>query len=218
MANTCKFYKEKRYVSHDNGNTWQGLNEYRKGRLYEPNSVDCIGGVEYAFFELDGEYICDYYAKYRKSQKFKSSNGIDWEPVTPYVFGHIGDAIYDDKLKTSDINMDCFKAYWWFHNTSTSWDRTRYAADCNNSPILTRSDMQYLPMGYTSSTITKVAVGNCVTRISQIRPFNNEKSYIYEEIEKEILLRMDIKLNEAQSQAIRHFKGPFMCLAGPRQW
>ena len=29
---------------------------------------------------------------------------------------------------------------------------------------------------------------------------------------------MDIKLNEAQSQAIRHFKGPFMCLAGPRQW
>ena len=178
MANTCKFYKEKRYVSYDNGNTWQGLNEYRKGRLYEPNSVDCIGGVEYAFFELDGEYICDYYAKYRKSQKFKSSNGIDWEPVTPYVFGHIGDAIYDDKLKTSDINMDCFKAYWWFHNTSTSWDRTQYAADCNNSPILTRNDMQYLPMGYTSSTITKVAVGNCVTRINQIRPFNNEESYI----------------------------------------
>ena len=178
MANTCKFYKEKRYVSHDNGNTWQGLNEYRKGRLYEPNSVDCIGGVEYTFFELDGEYICDYYAKYRKSQKFQSSNGIDWEPVTPYVFGHIGDAIYDDKLKTSDINMDCFKAYWWFHNTSTSWDRTSYTADCNNSPILTRSDMQYLPMGYTSSTITKVAVGNCVTSINQIRPFNNEKSYI----------------------------------------
>ena len=178
MANTCKFYKEKRYVSHDNGNTWQGLNEYRKGRLYEPNSVDCIGGVEYAFFELDGEYICDYYAKYRKSQKFQSSNGIDWEPVTPYVFGHIGDAIYDDKLKTSNINMDCFKAYWWFHNTSTSWDRIWYAADCNNSPILRKSDMQYLPMGYTSSTITKVAVGNCVTRISQIRPFNNEESYI----------------------------------------
>ena len=178
MANTCKFYKEKRYVSYDNGNTWKGLNEYRKGRLYEPNSVDCIGGVEYAFFELDGEYICDYYAKYRKSQKFQSSNGIDWEPVTPYVFGHIGDAIYDDKLKTSDINMDCFKAYWWFHNTSTSWDRIWYAADCNNSPILTTNDMQYLPMGYTSSTITKVAVGNCVTRINQIRPFNNEESYI----------------------------------------
>lgn len=178
MANTCKFYKEKRYVSYDNGNTWQGLNEYRKGRLYEPNSVDCIGGVEYAFFELEGEYICDYYAKYRKSQKFQSSNGIDWEPVTPYVFGHIGDAIYDDKLKTSNLNMDCFKAYWWFNNTSTSWDRTQYAADCNDSPILTTSDMQYLPMGYTSSTITKVAVGNCVTRLSRIRPFNNEESYI----------------------------------------
>ena len=178
MANTCKFYKEKRYVSYDNGNTWQGLNEYRKGRLYEPNSVDCIGGVEYAFFELDGEYICDYYAKYRKSQKFKSSNGIDWEPVTPYVFGHIGDAIYDDKLKTSNINMDCFKAYWWFRNTSTSWDRTSYPADCDNSPILTRNDMDYLPMGYTSSTITKVAVGNCVTSIAQIRPFNNEESSI----------------------------------------
>lgn len=178
MANTCKFYKEKRYVSYDNGNTWQGLNEYRKGRLYEPNSVDCIGGVEYAFFELEGEYICDYYAKYRKSQKFQSSNGLDWEPVTPYVFGHIGDAIYDEKLKTSNMNMDCFKAFWVFDNVSTSWDRTSYVADCNNSPILGTSDMKYLPMGYTSSTITKVAVGNCVTRINAIRPFNSEHSSI----------------------------------------
>ena len=47
MANTCKYYKQRRYVSYNSGATWQPLNEYRKGELYEYDSSDCGYSVTY---------------------------------------------------------------------------------------------------------------------------------------------------------------------------
>ena len=38
---TSKYYKEQKYVSYNNGRTWQSLDEYRKGELIEYNSTDC---------------------------------------------------------------------------------------------------------------------------------------------------------------------------------
>lgn len=37
----CKYYKEQKYVSHDGGESWEALDEYRVGDLYERDSVDC---------------------------------------------------------------------------------------------------------------------------------------------------------------------------------
>lgn len=43
MAKECKYYKQKRQVSYDNGVTWQDVvpAEYQKGDLYEMQSQDC---------------------------------------------------------------------------------------------------------------------------------------------------------------------------------
>ena len=40
MAELCKFYKKRKYVSYDSGNTWSALNEYEMGELYEYNSPE----------------------------------------------------------------------------------------------------------------------------------------------------------------------------------
>ncbi len=41
MAKSCKYYKQQRQVSYDNGVTWIPLDEYQKGALIEVNSSDC---------------------------------------------------------------------------------------------------------------------------------------------------------------------------------
>ena len=35
MANYCKYYKYQKYISRDNGQTWNPMSEYQKGGLYE---------------------------------------------------------------------------------------------------------------------------------------------------------------------------------------
>ena len=37
----CKFYKEQKLVSYDNGKTWIYTDVYRKGGFIEYNSADC---------------------------------------------------------------------------------------------------------------------------------------------------------------------------------
>ena len=41
MSTYCKFYKRQKYVSYNEGQTWQALTQYRSGVLYETNSTDC---------------------------------------------------------------------------------------------------------------------------------------------------------------------------------
>ena len=73
MANTCKYYKQQKYVSYDSGNTWQPLNEYRKGALYETDSEDCGYSVVYRWQNVSGEYTCSGCTKYQKTQKYIST-------------------------------------------------------------------------------------------------------------------------------------------------
>ena len=41
MAKTCKYQKLQRYISYDNGATWQAMEEYQRGELIEAESLDC---------------------------------------------------------------------------------------------------------------------------------------------------------------------------------
>ena len=84
MANTCKYYKQRRYVSYNSGATWQPLNEYRKGELYEYDSSDCGYYTMYQWVSVSGEYICDGTTKYQKEKKQVSTDGGQtWSDVTP---------------------------------------------------------------------------------------------------------------------------------------
>lgn len=88
---TSKYYKEQKYVSYNNGRTWQSLDEYRKGELIEYNSTDC-GYVpdpddyssQYLTFEslVDDNYIIfdsssnEY--RYRRVISASTDNGQTW--------------------------------------------------------------------------------------------------------------------------------------------
>ena len=57
MANSCKYYKQQKYVSYDSGLTWAPLEVYQKGDLYEQDSSDCGGGTT-MYRTLEGT-MCD---------------------------------------------------------------------------------------------------------------------------------------------------------------
>lgn len=114
MAKTCKFYKYQRYVSYDNGATWQPLQEFQKGGLIEYDSPDCGGGIDmykwvvldinedfycedcegeeqqtqyrWVYAASDDDYICYQGDKYKAMYKQISNDyGETWENVVPLV-------------------------------------------------------------------------------------------------------------------------------------
>lgn len=90
MDKTCKYYKYQRYVSYDNGQTWQPMNQFQKGELMEFNSQDCGAGVDaiYKWEVISGDYECVGYDKYEKTQKYVSyDNGVTYSAVTPSEYG-----------------------------------------------------------------------------------------------------------------------------------
>lgn len=108
MANTCKYYKQQKYVSYDNGNTWSPLNEYRRGDLYEEDSADCGYVVVYKWENVIGEYTCSGCTKYQKTQKYVSyDGGTTWSAVTPAEYG-IGNVI-----EYGSEDCDCSTQYRW---------------------------------------------------------------------------------------------------------
>ena len=67
MSNICKFQKKQKFVSYDNGATWQPLQVYEKGDLIEYASPDCGStGEEYRWVLVDNGYICEGKNKYTK--------------------------------------------------------------------------------------------------------------------------------------------------------
>lgn len=62
MSGRCKYYKQKKQVSYDNGVTWQDVipYEYRKGDLYEVNSIDCgyLYVERWANLDPNEDYYC----------------------------------------------------------------------------------------------------------------------------------------------------------------
>ena len=90
MDKICKYYKYQKYVSYDNGTTWQPLDEYQRGELIQFNSEDCGGGISalYKWEVISGDYECVGYDKYEKTQKYVSyDNGVTYSAVTPSEYG-----------------------------------------------------------------------------------------------------------------------------------
>ena len=88
---TTKYYKQKKQVSYDEGQTWQDVipYEYQTGSIYETQSTDC-GYVppiyRWVNMDISTDYICDEttYVKYYKQKKQISfDGGQTWTDVTP---------------------------------------------------------------------------------------------------------------------------------------
>lgn len=76
----CKYYKQQRYVSYDDGGSWEPLEEYQKGGLYEEDSADC-GYVPQPSFEFK-EYATECYngSKYSKKRLGYTIDG-EWHDL-----------------------------------------------------------------------------------------------------------------------------------------
>ena len=121
MANTCKYYKQRRYVSYNSGATWQPLNEYRKGELYEYDSSDCGYSVTYKWINVAGEYTCSGCTKYQKTQKFVSYDGGEsWTAVSPAEYG-IGSII-----EQGSADCGCGTLYRWYTLPTTEYICSAY--------------------------------------------------------------------------------------------
>ena len=84
MANNCKYYKQQRQVSYDGGVTWQNLDEYQRGELYQSYSEDCGTVLQYRWVVLENQYYCNGTSRYAKEQKQISyDNGQTWQNVSP---------------------------------------------------------------------------------------------------------------------------------------
>lgn len=80
----CKYYKKQRYVSYNDGVTWQPLDEYEKGELYETHSASCGGGTfQYRWVLVNNGYICDGKDRYSREIYQYSEDGIVWYNVFP---------------------------------------------------------------------------------------------------------------------------------------
>lgn len=80
----CKYYKKQRYVSYNNGVTWQPLEEYEKGELYETHSASCGAGFfQYRWILVDNAYVCDGNDRFTKQVYQYSEDGSVWYNVFP---------------------------------------------------------------------------------------------------------------------------------------
>ena len=87
MANNCKYYKQQRYVSYNSGVTWQPLEQYQMGELYEQNSPDCgDSSVDYRWVSVENGYMCDGKNRYGKEIQQITYDGIYWYNVFPTVY------------------------------------------------------------------------------------------------------------------------------------
>ena len=83
----CKYYKKQRFVSYNEGLTWQPLEEYEKGELYETHSASCGAGVfQYRWVLVNNAYICDGKDRYTREIYQYSEDGVVWYNVYPTVY------------------------------------------------------------------------------------------------------------------------------------
>lgn len=83
----CKYYKKQRYVSYNDGVTWQPLEEYEKGELYETHSASCGAGVfQYRWVLVNNAYICDGKDRYTREIYQYSEDGVVWYNAFPTTY------------------------------------------------------------------------------------------------------------------------------------
>ena len=169
MDKICKYYKYQKYVSYDNGATWQPLNEYQKGELMQFNSEDCGGGIGtlYKWVVVDGEYECNGYDKYQKTQKYVSyDNGVTYNPVSPAVYS-IGVLIENNSADCGYIPTPTAGTKWIASYQNSYGNYTTKSKECDNT-IISSNEVPYrvnqTEIGIDSYTylIKSVSIGECV--------------------------------------------------------
>ena len=125
----CKYYKKQRFVSYNNGQTWQPLDEYERGELYEAHSSSCGASIfQYRWVLVDGSYICDGKDRYTREVYQYSEDGTVWYNVFPTQYRKAtlvernspfcdnagnGQYISGDTDPTSGDTTDCPIGYFW---------------------------------------------------------------------------------------------------------
>lgn len=81
MANSCKYYKLQRQVSYDGGISWQNLDEYQKGDLYERDSSSC-GYMTVTRWVNTGTTCVEYDKYYLQVKEISYDGGATWNRTT----------------------------------------------------------------------------------------------------------------------------------------
>lgn len=169
MDKICKYYKYQKYVSYDNGSTWQPLNEYQKGELMQFNSEDCGGGIGtlYKWVVVDGEYECNGYDKYQKTQKYVSyNNGVTYNPVSPAVYS-IGVLIENNSADCGYIPTPTAGTKWIASYQNSYGNYTTKSKECDNT-IIDSDEVPHnvnqtgIGIGSYTYLIKSVSIGECV--------------------------------------------------------
>jgi len=163
MANTCKYYKQKKQVSYDNGVTWQDVVplEYQKGSLYESQSSDC--GVQYIERWVDSGTTCSGASGYDKYvlqiKQTSNDGGSTWTTTSDSRLGSLIEANSTDCGYTPIIpaNTKLMALY---------SDGMTYTLPCNSSVMLTSGETR--PDGYNVSAMTSAFIGDCVETIDEL--------------------------------------------------
>ena len=155
MSNICKFQKKQKFVSYDNGATWQPLQVYEKGDLIEYASTDCGSTVEeYRWVLVDNGYICEGKDKYTKYIYQVSYDGINWYNVTPtqYKKGELVESNSSFCNNASEGNYD----------TGSGYDPI-WVIKCEESgTVITATDIKK-----TNQCLTRITLSNCVVGIDE---------------------------------------------------
>ena len=157
MANTCKYLKMQKFVSYNSGATWQPLNEYKKGMLYESDSIDCGAITTYRWYPSG--YTCIGYDKWNQAiRQVSYDNGENWSNVQPEQY-----------TATTLEETNSFECGFIPPNTkfAAKYDGGEvYSAECDSSTELTSGDT--IPSGYDYNAMIFAVIGDCVTSIGDI--------------------------------------------------
>jgi len=185
MSN-CKYYKQKRQVSYNSGQTWSDVSPavYQIGNLYEMDSMDCShGSSQIRWVVVPGDFLCEGKNKYEKEiEQYSIDGGETWMNVYPTTYrkgrliesdsnvcdnkweGHYIDVTNYDPITPTPPPTPCPKWYKWVDGVGCVYvDPVKFVrCSTSSSTTLTSDDVNYHPYKLIYGTI-----GDCVTTIGQ---------------------------------------------------
>lgn len=108
MAKTCKYYKQQRQVSYDNGVTWINMDEYQKGALIEVNSSDCTSPSPkiYRWAQTE-DTICVFVGKLIAEYSDGTTYGLECDGNSTLTTGNTHPSGYELSSMTDAVIGDC---------------------------------------------------------------------------------------------------------------